>query len=82
EQPQKLVVDFAIHFVKANGQRKAKVFKLANLQLMAKSQCQLNKKHGIKAISTRRYYAGIQQLEIIINGQSVAMQPFELRLQE
>lgn len=80
EQPQKMVVDFAIHFVKANGQRKAKVFKLANIQLAAKDQCQLHKKHGLKAITTRRHYAGTHQLEILINGQSVAMQSFELRL--
>ena len=79
-KPQKLVIDFAIHFVKANGQQKAKVFKLKSLSLGAKQACSLQKRHGIKAITTRQYYAGTHLLEIVINGQSVASQVFELSI--
>ena len=77
---QKLVIDFAIHFVKAKGQQKAKVFKLKSLNLGAKQTCIIQKRHGIKIITTRNYYAGTHLLEILINGQSVANQTFELSI--
>ena len=75
---QNLVVDFAIHFVKANGQRKPKVFKFTSLVLDARQHKTLNKSHAIKAITTRQYYAGEHVLAILINGQVVAQQKFEL----
>ena len=75
---QKLVIDFAIHFVKANGQQKAKVFKLKSINLGAKQTCTIQKRHAIKAITTRQYYAGTHLLEIMVNGQSVASKAFEL----
>lgn len=77
---QKLVIDFAIHFVKACGQQKAKVFKLKSLSLGANQTCSIQKRHGIKVITTRQYYAGTHLLEILINGQSVASQEFELSI--
>jgi 3-methyladenine DNA glycosylase AlkC len=77
---QKLVIDFAIHFVKANGQQKAKVFKLKSMQLAANQTCNIQKRHAIKAITTRQYYAGTQRLEILINGQALASQEFKLHI--
>jgi 3-methyladenine DNA glycosylase AlkC len=77
---QKLVIDFAIHFVKANGQQNAKVFKLKSLDLAAKQSCKIQKRHGIKAITTRQYYAGTHRLEILVNGQGLVSQEFELSL--
>jgi len=75
---QALVIDFAIHFMKANGQQKAKVFKLKTCNLAAQQQLTIQKRHAIKAITTRQYYAGTHKLEILVNGQSVASQCFEL----
>lgn len=79
-ESQKLVIDFAIHFVKANGQQNAKVFKLKSIDLAAKQSCKIQKRHGIKAITTRQYYAGTHRLEILVNGQGLASQEFELSL--
>lgn len=78
--PQKMVIDFAIHFVKANGQRKAKVFKLKSINLDAHQQQTIQKRHAIKRITTRQYYTGVHLLEILINGQSVVSKEFELRI--
>ena len=75
---QNLVIDFAIHFVKASGQRKAKVFKFTSLTLQAGQNSTLHKNHGIKMITTRQYYAGTHLLAILINGQVVAQEEFEL----
>ncbi|WP_340678773.1 DNA alkylation repair protein [Paraglaciecola sp.] len=79
-ESQKLVIDFAIHFVKANGQQNAKVFKLKSIDLAAKQSCKIQKRHGIKAITTRQYYAGTHRLEILVNGQGLASQEFELNI--
>lgn len=75
---QKIVVDFAIHFVKANGERKPKVFKLKSIALAPEESCQLVKAHAIKAITTRKYYPGIQLLEILVNGKSLISREFTL----
>lgn len=77
-QAQQLVIDFAIHFVKANGQQKAKVFKLKAINLEPNQACVIQKRHAIKTITTRQYYTGTHLLEILVNGQSVAKQEFEL----
>ncbi len=77
---QKMVVDFAIHFVKANGSQQAKVFKLKSLTLESRQRIRVEKRHPIKAITTRKYYTGTHMLEILINGISVQTCHFELNV--
>jgi 3-methyladenine DNA glycosylase AlkC len=80
-QLQKLVVDFVIHFTKANGRTKPKVFKLKSIELGPGDTRVLKKSHAIKPITTRKYYSGTQILEIIINGTPIARQDFHLEIQ-
>ncbi|MFT5592439.1 MAG: 3-methyladenine DNA glycosylase AlkC [Oceanicoccus sp.] len=80
KQTQSLVVDFALHFMKANGKTSAKVFKWKTLNLGSDQSVSLQKKHAIKAITTRRYYSGEQKLEVLINGQPVAEAEFFLEV--
>lgn len=78
---QSFVVDYAVHFMKANGKQAAKVFKLKNCQLTGSAEnqtLQLTKKHSFKKISTRKYYAGEHKIEILINGKSMASKSFML----
>lgn len=77
---QKLVVDYAVHHMKANGELSAKVFKLKSLSL--KQPETLAKKHAIKKITTRRYYTGQHKLEILVNGRAVAEKSFWLDVPE
>lgn len=65
---QKLVVDYIIHFVKSNGHRSPKVFKMKTFELPPKAHLTLSKKHHFKKITTRAYYSGSHCLEIQING--------------
>lgn len=73
-----IVVDYAIHFVKANGKTAKKVFKLKNCQLTGNEKVIIRKKHSFKVISTRTYYQGKHLLVMHINGVPVAEQAFEL----
>lgn len=77
-QNQKLLIDYAVHFNKANGQQSAKVFKLKILELAAGVSLELTKIHSFAPLSTRRYYAGKHKIEIIVNGRNVASAAFEL----
>lgn len=66
---QNLMIDYQIHFVRANGKRNPKVFKLKSHQLPSSQSIQIQKKHSFKPITTRRYYSGLHRLEIQVNGQ-------------
>ena len=78
DRNQKIVVDFAIHFVKKNGKTNAKVFKLKSFTIEAKADVDLFKKHSFKEISTRKYYIGTHKIEILVNGQTKATKHFDL----
>ena len=53
---QRLVVDYAIHYRKANGRLTAKVFKLRTLCLAPHANLNVTKQHLLAPISTRRHY--------------------------
>ncbi|MCJ8321519.1 MAG: DNA alkylation repair protein [Colwellia sp.] len=78
KKTQNLVIDFAIHFMKANQKQRAKVFKLKTITLKANEKLTLNKKHSFKIITTRKYYPGEHLIEILINGKSYRKQSFIL----
>lgn len=79
---QKMVVDYAIHHVKANGRTSPKVFKFKSLVLKAGETALLEKKHAIRPISTRRYYPGDHALEILVNGKSLGTRKFHLTIDQ
>lgn len=80
DETQKLVLDYRIHHVKANGSRTSKVFKWKNITLHGQQTVALSKLHSFKIITTRKYYAGTHIVELLINGVSYASAEFELRL--
>lgn len=77
---QSLVIDYAIHHVKADGSTTPKVFKGWVLQLPARATKQLEKGHSMRLITTRRYYAGRHKVAVHINGQVVAESSFMLSM--
>lgn len=76
---QRLVVDYAIHFRKANGTTAPKVFKLRSLNLPPGETVRIARRHAIRPITTRRYYDGAHRLEILVNGTAAAEAPFTLK---
>jgi len=75
---QRIVVDYAIHYVKANGKTAAKIFKGKNLTLKPGKTTTLEKSQTFKKITTRQHYSGTHTLEILINGKSRAASSFTL----
>ena len=78
-KPQKLVVDYLLHFVKSNGRTAPKVFKLKTTTIPSKGKLIFKKTHAVKKITTREYYPGVHFLEIQINGRIVARQEWQLK---
>lgn len=65
---QNLVIDYSVHFKKNNGGSSEKVFKLKKISLKPKENISIEKKHSLRQITTRVYYAGVHFIEIQING--------------
>ena len=77
---QSLVIDYAVHHVKAAGHRTAKVFKGWTLSLAPGETRVLERRHPLRRITTRRYHAGRHALDLRINGRVVAQAEFDLHL--
>lgn len=77
---QRLVVDYAIHHVKANGATKPKVFKLKTLSLSPGETIEISKRHAFRNITTRQYYSGTHSVEVLVNGQSLGQYDFQLKV--
>ena len=77
---QKLVIDYAVHHVKANGSTSGKVFKGWVLELTTNEERSLRKRHSMRLITTRTYHAGHHAVDLRINGQMVASAGFDLRV--
>eukprot|EP01035_Chromulina_nebulosa_P035534 gene35534-47774_t len=71
-QPQPLVIDYAVHHVKANGSTSPKVFKGWALTLAPGEDRQLARRHSLRPITTRRYFKGHHRVELLVNGTVLA----------
>ena len=76
---QALVVDYAVHHVKADGRLSPKVFKGWPLELAPKQALTLVKRHSMREITTRRYHPGEHRVELLVNGEVLASASFLLR---
>jgi 3-methyladenine DNA glycosylase AlkC len=75
---QRLAVDYVLHRVVANGSLAPKVFKGWTLELPADGTRTLLKRHSLREVTTRRLYAGRHEIELQVNGRSVARSAFQL----
>lgn len=75
---ERMVVDLRVHYVKANGNTSAKVFKLREIELAGKARASFSKRLSLKNLTTRKHYPGKHRVEALINGRAVALGRFEL----
>lgn len=76
--PQRVLVDFAVHYIKANGQARPKVFKLKTLELKPHETVRVGKRVSLAEMTTRKHYPGTHRVEAVLNGQAQALGSFEL----
>jgi 3-methyladenine DNA glycosylase AlkC len=75
---QELLVDYAVHFVKANGARRPKVFKLRRLKLPAKGSVRLQARLSFADLTTRKHYRGRHAIDLLVNGVRFELCEFEV----
>jgi 3-methyladenine DNA glycosylase AlkC len=76
---QKLLIDYAVHYVRKGGKTGTKVFKWKKIELPARDEATLTKKHSMRISTIRALYPGTHKVELQVNGVRVAETEFELR---
>lgn len=76
--PQRLVVDYVVNYVRAGGRSSAKVFKWCEVTLEPGAILSLTKRQTIRDFSTRTHYAGRHRVELQVNGVRVVESSFTL----
>ncbi|MED3804591.1 DNA alkylation repair protein [Lysinibacillus xylanilyticus] len=74
-ESQKLRVEYAIDFVKANGTTSRKLFKVTE-RIFEKEGRRYIRSHHFKDLTTRKHYPGKHKLAVIINGKELAATQF------
>lgn len=80
DHEQRLVVDYAVHYVKKGERPSRKVFKLKQLDLQARASAQLTISQTVRDFTTRKHYAGYHRLELMVNGDVLAECGFTLHM--
>jgi 3-methyladenine DNA glycosylase AlkC len=75
---QDLLIDLAVHFVKANGAGSPKVFKLKRVDLPARARIELAKKVSLAVHTTRRPRPGRHVVEVLVNGAPLRLGTFNV----
>ena len=75
---QRVLADLRVHYVKANGTKSPKVFKLKAVELASHETVQLRKSLSLAQLTTRRHYPGTHQVELLVNGRAYPLGTFHL----
>ena len=75
---QRLVIDYAIDYVKANGGTSTKVFKLKTLELAGFGSEVVARRQVIKDFTTRKHYAGEHGVHVMVNGERLGSAVVEI----
>lgn len=76
--PRYIRLEYAIYYLKSNGQQNAKVFKISERTYQPKEKCLVKRKQSFKPITTRKFYAGAHKIGILVNGKEQANVKFLL----
>lgn len=78
--PVKIRLEYGLYYLKANGSLSKKVFMISEKIYPENSITTINRKQSFRLITTRKYYPGLHQLSLIINGNETEKLDFELSL--
>ncbi len=78
EEPQSLLIDYAIDLVRARGETRRKVFKWTRRTVAPRQQVEIARAQSFRPVTTRRYYPGEHCVALLINGVAVAERRFQL----
>jgi hypothetical protein len=67
-QPQDLLVDVAVHFIKARGESAPKVFKIKRVALPPRGHVKLRTSFSLAVHATRVPQPGRHAVDVVVNG--------------
>jgi 3-methyladenine DNA glycosylase AlkC len=76
--PQDLLVDLAVHFVKASGRAAPRVFKLKRVVLPGRGQLALQTRISLAVHTTRVPRPGPHAVDVLVNGQATRAGSFDV----
>ena len=77
---QPVLIDYVMHYQRADGSLGPKVFKWTQAVLDAGQTRVFRKRHALRAVTTRRHYPGAHRVAVQVNGAVVCEADFELSL--
>lgn len=78
QQAQRIRIEYAIDYVKANGKLSPKQFKISEITLSPGELKSYQRNHNFKDLSTRKHYPGKHTVSVIINGEVKATAEFSV----
>jgi 3-methyladenine DNA glycosylase AlkC len=80
QSPTTVAIDYVIDHVKANGRRTPHVFKLTKKTIAPGTTVDITRRHPIRPITTRTYYAGEHTVRLQVNGHRFGAAVFTLEI--
>lgn len=78
KKEKKARIEYAVHFVKANGSANPKVFKVSEALLRGGEGMEYSRSHRFQDFTTRKHYPGKHKIDVRINGIVLAEVEFML----
>lgn len=78
QKSQRLLIDYAVQYVKQSGSTSTKVFKWTECDLGPNQRLAISKRQTFKEFTTRKLYPGTHRVELLINGEKRAETEFLL----
>lgn len=75
---QKIRLEYAIDYMKANGKQARKVFTLSEKEFPA-GEYKINSKQSFAEMTTRKHYPGKHQLAVLVNGEEKCLKTFAVK---
>jgi 3-methyladenine DNA glycosylase AlkC len=75
---QSLSVNLAVHFVKASGAARPKVFRLRAATLPPGGEVEVRRSISLAQMSTRRHHPGVHRVDLVVNGVRFPAARFEI----
>lgn len=80
KKPARVVIDYCVYYMKANGSLAPKVYKIKELSLKRGEQLSFTQKRSFKPITTRVFHAGKHAVSVKVNGTEYSRTAFELKV--
>lgn len=77
-ETQTIRLEYGLYYRRQNDSLSKKVFKISEKSYVGTEKLTVSRKQSFKLITTRKFYPGVQQLSIIVNGVEKVIKEFEL----